>query len=193
MRRSALLNTCCLIVALLPGWMPAARADMELKDAGGRAVLLKDDGTWRYLDAKDGEAGAAAAAATAASAADKPRDMAALQLLRQVESASACRYEFELHNTLPYEIRSLVPYFAVSRASGVVYAVDSLNFGPVRPGDKTRRALRFAGIACAEIAKVQVEGGDRCEMGELNKFSDAKGECLARLRVLPSELVKFEK
>jgi len=30
-------------------------------------------------------------------------------------------------------------------------------------------------------------------MGELNKFSDAKGECLARVRVLPSDGVKFDK
>jgi hypothetical protein len=53
--------------------------------------------------------------------------------------------------------------------------------------------VRFGGIGCADIARLQVQGGDRCDMGDLNKFSDAKGECLARVRVLPSEVLPFEK
>ena len=104
-----------------------------------------------------------------------------------------CRFEFELTNTLPYEIRSLVPFFAISRVNGAVYSTESLGFGPIKPGDKSLRALRFAGITCQDIARLQVLGGDRCDMGELNKFSDAKGECLARVRVLPSDGVKFDK
>jgi hypothetical protein len=30
-------------------------------------------------------------------------------------------------------------------------------------------------------------------MGELERFGNAKGVCLARLKVVPSELVRFEK
>ena len=59
--------------------------------------------------------------------------------------------------------------------------------------DRIRRAVRFVGIGCADIARLQIQGGDRCDMGDLNKFSDVKGECLARVRVLPSELLPFEK
>jgi hypothetical protein len=30
-------------------------------------------------------------------------------------------------------------------------------------------------------------------MGNLSRFSDAKGECLARISVTPSDLVRFDK
>ena len=104
-----------------------------------------------------------------------------------------CRFEFVLTNTLPYEIGSLVPQFTVYRANDVAYNAQTASFGRIRPGDQSRRALRFGGIACAEIARLQVGGGDRCEMGDLNKFSEANGQCLARVRVLPSSLLPFEK
>lgn len=180
MRRSVSLSTLCfaLTTACL---LPAVRAaDMEVKDPAGRPVLLKDDGTWRYLDGK----GSKPAAVT---------ESAQLQLLRQTDDSGGCSYEFEFDNTLPYEVRSLVPYFAVVRANGVVYATESLSFGPVKPGAKTQRTLRFSGITCGEVTKVQVQGGDRCEMGELSRFTESPGACLSRLRVQPSTLVKFEK
>ena len=75
----------------------------------------------------------------------------------------------------------------------MAYNAQTASFGRIRPGDQSRRALRFGGIACAEIARLQVGGGDRCEMGDLNKFSEANGQCLARVRVLPSSLLPFEK
>lgn len=163
--------------------LPSARADFELKDEQGRRVLLKDDGTWRYLDAADKSPAAPA----------KDDVQAELLLERSVEAPGGCRFELTLINQLPYEIRSLVPDFTVFRANDVAYNSQLTGFGPVRPGDRHRRATQFAGIACSEIAKLQVGGGDRCEMGDLNKFSEAKGQCLARVRVLPSELLRFEK
>lgn len=179
----ARLLTLCLPALLLGiGALQPAHADFELRDAQGQRILLKDDGTWRYLDRDD-------QAATAA----KPQPMAELQLLRRTELSAGCSFAMSLTNNLPYEIRSLVPEFAVLRSSGVVYTTQGLGFGPVKPGDTHRRDLRIVGIACADIAKLQVQGGDRCDMGELNKFSDAKGECLARMKVLPSALLSFEK
>jgi hypothetical protein len=178
--------------ALLTGLvaLPAAHADFELRNAEGRRILLKDDGTWQFVD----EAAAAAAApASAASAPTTPPPQAELQLLAKADTPGGCTFSLALVNTLPYEIHSLVPEFAVQRANGVVYASQLRGFGPVKPGDTHQRDLRFLGIACADIAKLQVLGGDRCDMGDLNKFSDAKGECLARVRVLPSKLLSFEK
>jgi hypothetical protein len=169
-------------IALLPG----ARADVELRDAQGRRVLLKDDGTWRYLDAA-GQSPAPAAVPV------KDELQAELLLERRVEAPGGCRFEMTLVNLLPYEIRSLVPDLTVFRANDVAYNSQLTGFGPVRPGDRYRRSTQFAGIACSEIVKLQVSGGDRCEMGDLNKFSEAKGQCLARVRVLPSELLGFEK
>jgi hypothetical protein len=168
--------------------LPSARADFELKDAQGRRVLLKDDGTWRYLDGAG-----KSPASTVAAPPGKDEEQAELLLERRVEAPGGCRFEMTLVNLLPYEIRSLVPDFTVFRANDVAYNSQLTGFGPVRPGDQHRRSTQFAGIACSEIAKLQVGGGDRCEMGDLNKFSEAKGQCLARVRVLPSELLRFEK
>lgn len=165
--------------------LPTAWADFELVDGQGRRILLKDDGTWRYVEAQ--------APGDAASGPAKEQPQAELMLERRLDVPGGCRFEFALTNTLPYEIRSFVPEFSVHRPNGVVYSAQTASFGPVRPGDQIRRALRFGGIGCADIARLQVQGGDRCDMGDLNKFSDAKGECLARVRVLPSELLPFEK
>ena len=90
-------------------------------------------------------------------------------------------------------INDIVPDFTVLRADGVVYLTQNVGFELIRPGDLRRRQLRFDGISCAEIAVLKVSGGDRCEMNDLNRFSEGKGDCLARVRVLPSQLLKFEK
>ena len=178
MRRPPSAPLLSALLALSLVGLPAAAADMEVKDPSGRRVLLKADGTWKYLDEK---------------VPAKPNEVAQLQLLRQTEDPNGCTFHFEFENTLPYEVQSLVPYFTVQRANGVAYSSQGLGFGPVRPGDKVQRSLRFAGIACGDVAKVQVVGGDRCEMGELNKFNGAPGDCLARLRVRPSSVKTFEK
>ncbi|HSM21058.1 MAG TPA: DUF3157 family protein [Rubrivivax sp.] len=169
-----------LVLALL---VPAAAwADFEVVDAQGRRILLKDDGTWSYLTP-----------AAQDPAAPATRPTVELSLARPIDMPGGCRFDLTLANTLPYEIRSLVPTFTVFRASGVAYSSKTASFGPVRPGDSSRRALQFNGIACAEITRLQVSGGDRCEMDDLNKFSDVKGECLARVRLLPNEWLPFEK
>ncbi|MBL8351085.1 MAG: hypothetical protein JNL87_12330 [Burkholderiaceae bacterium] len=179
-------------VILLSGFSLAAlapaHADFELRSPDGKRILLKDDGTWRYLDAEAAQAGAPAASAPAG-----PKPMADLHMLRRVEIPGGCGFVLALINNLPYEVRSLVPEFTVQRSSGVVYSSQVLGFGPVKPGDIFQRDLRVLGIGCQDIARLQVGGGDRCDMGELNKFSDAKGECLARVRVVPNEVLTFDK
>ena len=87
----------------------------------------------------------------------------------------------------------LTPEFTVYRDTGVAYSARTVDFGPLRPGDRNLRRVLFGGIACGEIAALRVGGGDRCVMGELTKFSDVKGECVARIRLRPSELLTFEK
>jgi hypothetical protein len=86
-----------------------------------------------------------------------------------------------------------VPEFSIFRTSGVVYDSVFAGFGFVKPGDSQRREVRFNGIDCADIARVRVGGGDRCEMGDLDKFANAKGQCLSHVRVEPSSVMKFDK
>ena len=175
----------------LPTW-----AAMELTAPDGRRVLLEDNGTWRYVD----EAAAAKPEAPAT-----PAAQAELLLERREEVPAGCRFEFGLINMLGYEIRMLVPEFTVYRRPdtkdagqtddgvGVAYASRTIDFGPLRPGDRNRRGVVFGGIRCAEIAALRVGGADRCVMGDLTKFSDVKGECLARLKLQPTTLMPFEK
>lgn len=175
----AALRGLALLVAA--ACLPLAHADFELKDSQGRRILLKDDRTWRFLD-PPGAPGAVPAL-----------PQAELLLERRLDVPGACRFELALHNTLPYEIRILVPEFTAVRANDVAYTTQTAAFGLLRPGDRARRGLQIEGIACADIARLDVKGGDRCEMGELNKFSEPNGQCLVRVKVLPSELLRFAK
>lgn len=177
-------------VALLLGLSMAvqlpAQADIEVLGPDGKRILLKENGTWRFVDAEG--PGTTATAGTASS-----QDLAELQLRQRTDIPGGCSFALALHNQLPYEIRRLVPEFTAQRSNGVAYASQGLGFGPVKPGDTHRRILRFMGIACPDIARLRVGGGDRCDMGDLNKFSEPNGQCLARMRVLPSDVVIFDK
>jgi hypothetical protein len=160
-------------------------ADMVLSTPDGRKVELNDNGTWRYQDSAD-----------AGSKSDGPTyqgPQADLQLLRMIKRGTNCRLTFSFTNNLPYEVRHIVPYFSVSRANGVVHDTISAAFQSVRPSDKIERFADFSRITCADIARVQVTGGDRCEMDNLTKFTPEKGQCLARVKVVPSDLVQFDK
>lgn len=191
MLRPPALTRNLFLLALALGAVSSANADFELTDKKGRRILLKDNNTWRFLDAKD----------RAASAPDgkdakvelKTEDLIELQLLRRFDAAGGCRFDLSLANNLPHEVNNLVPDFIATRANGAIYGSTLASFAAVKPGESRQRSIQFAGIACADIAKVQVTGADRCEMGELNKFTESKGKCLSTVKVLPSDLLKFEK
>jgi len=165
--------------------LPAQAADVEVTAPDGRRVILYENGTWRY-----GEATAKDQAGQA-----KQDGEAVLTLERKMERGNSCRFVLRLVNNLPYEIRSLVPYYSAYRADGVI--IDTVSsassFAAMKPGDTLLRDLDFAGIVCRDIVRVQVVGGDRCDMGDLDKFSPDKGLCLARVRVVASDVVRFDK
>jgi hypothetical protein len=160
---------------------------MELAAPDGRKLLLKDDGTWRYLDAKDSQS-------LANPDSKEPKtEQARLELEGRSPFGPNCRVTLKLTNTLPYEIVQVVPYFSAYRANGVMHQSLGLGFQNVRPTDSKSRVVEFVGIACDDITRIQVVGGDRCEMGELSKFTPDKGVCLARIRVQPNPMLSFEK
>jgi hypothetical protein len=216
------MRTAAAIFFLISGFMAyqAAFAEQELVTPDGRRVLLRDNGTWAYIEtmpkdtqgAKPTETKAKDAPATEAAAKDtKGKDGKAREakndkkdgelLLRvdnKTEFGTACRFDLQLVNKMPYEVTSLVLSFSAYRPDGVLYATETAGsqFGSLKPGNAQRRQLEFRGITCKEIARLQVSGGDRCTMGDLHRWSDiaeVKGECLARVKVVESNLVRFDK
>lgn len=170
-----------------------AHADFELRDAAGRRILLRDDGTWLYVDDKPAVVAETPAASAAAAAETVAVQTAELELVGRSDTPAGCQFELQINNTLPYEIRNLVPDFRAFRNGGAPYATQTAAFIGIRPGDELVRRVRFPGIRCADIEKVQVLGGDRCEMGDLERFADVRGACLARVKLRPTTMVRFEK
>jgi len=170
-----------LLAALVP-WS-AARADFEITGPDGRRILLKSDGTWSYLETDKLQVEEKIALT----------GEGVLTLERMEELGQNCRVGFRLQNDTNYEVRSLVPRFAVYRTSGVGYDSRTLGFYSVKPGNSVYRDTLFRGISCTGIGRIQVSGGDRCTMGDLDKFSYEGGACLERVRVVPSDLVRFDK
>jgi len=164
----------------------AALAQFQVTAPNGRLVTLYENGTWRYADAGDASSTAEYSDANA---------LAILTLERKTQTGNNCTYEVSLVNNYPYEIRSLVFFYAAYRANGVIYDTVSSGSGftLLKPGDKQDRDFVVRGLACQDIARVQVLGGDRCDMGDLDKYSSLKGQCLARVRVSESQLVRFDK
>ena len=176
MKSASVFGTFLLIAGIaLPR---IAWADFEVSAPDGRRVLLKDDGTWRYAETTGDDKGEAV-----------------LMLVRKVERGNNCRFVVQLANNFPYEIRNLVPFYSAYRANGVVHdtVASPSAFTNLRPGDKQTREIEFSGIACPDIVRVQVTGGDRCEMGTLDRFAEVKGVCLSRVRVAESDVVRFDK
>ena len=169
---------CLVVLALSPG----ARADFELTVPDGRRVVLKDDGTWKYQNAKE----------SAASGRSQQTDEAVLQVEQKVERGTYCRVVMRLDNTLGYEIVQIVPSFSAYRANGTMHETVSVGFQSIRPGDSLQRTVEFTRIACADIVRVRVSDADRCQMGDLTKYSPPNGQCLARVRLAPSPLLKFD-
>lgn len=185
MQRHTLLAAALLAAGLVLG-ASAARADFEVTGPDGRRILLKDDGTWRYVDA------AARDPAKAGAGAEKAGE-AVLTLMYRKEAGPNCRFGVKLVNNLPYEIRNIVPTFSVYRANGVLYDSTTIGFFSLKPGNSQEREFEFRRITCGEIERLQVSGGDRCSMEDLTRFSPETGECLSRIRVEKSDLLRFDK
>lgn len=176
------------MLSLLAGLpLPSLATDFEVTGPDGRRILLKDDGTWRYQDA--------AAEPAKEKSQDKPKATGegVLTLVRRTEAGPHCRFGLQLANETNYEIQNIVPSVSAYRSNGVLYDTRGVGFFSIKPGNSLYREVLFQGITCAEVAQLKVTGGDRCVMGDLERFASTPGECLSRIRVVPSSLVAFEK
>ncbi len=177
------------LLALALAFTAPARADFEVVDKKGRRILLKDNGTWRFVVNADD----AASAPEEQKPEVKLDETLALQIVRRTESPGGCSFELALANQLPFEVRNLVPDFSAYRANGLIHSTQLTSFAWIKPGEVRNKTVQFNGIACWDIARLQVHGADRCEVGPLNKFTEGKGKCLAAIKVQPSDLLTFNK
>lgn len=166
-----------LILVAALGLARDARADFEVTGPDGRRILLKDDRTWSYVEGKEGE---------------KPEGHVLIQIEHKIELARACRFRLRMVNNLPYEVTSLIPQFSAYKANDVLYETVFIVFSRLRPTDRQVREVQFQ-APCSEIVRLHVSSADGCDMGDLSRFSAAKGKCLERLRVEDSDVVRFTK
>lgn len=179
------------VIVAFAVWTQAGSADADFEVTGpdGRRILLKDDRTWSYLEG----AAEAKPAGDAGAAKARPTATAALHLERVVQRGPGCSLRLRMVNELPYEIRSVVPEFSAYREKDIRYDTVFMSFEAIKPGDQQVKDIVFRGMPCGEIAAVKVGGADRCEMGDLDKFTPERGACLARIRVVESQALKFTK
>ena len=184
---------CSLLVCAALGLALAVAADFEVTGPDGRRILLKDDGTWSYVEGK-GAAKKAPKEAPKEAAKEQPKVVgeAVLVMERRVDGGGGCIFGLRLVNSFPHPIQSFVPTFSAIRANDVVYHSVLSGFQGLKPGDGQSREILFRGISCQDVTRLQVSGGERCVMGDLDRFTQGEGECLRRVRVVPSDLVRFD-
>jgi len=150
---------------------------VEVVTPNGKHVLLKDDFTWEYLEVEQLPAG----------------ESAVLEVVNVKELGNTCDIGFRLTNNLPYKIKSLVPRFSVYTGDQLMFETRSKSFNSIKPTGSQYQKVRFIGINCKDIAHIKLHGADRCTMGPFTKFDSGEGECLKRVYVQESDLIKVIK
>jgi hypothetical protein len=172
----ALLATALLLPTL-------ALADMEVTTPDGRRVLLKDDRTWTYIG---GDRSSQAEPTATGSG-------AILTVVNAATRGRSCHVGLRLTNNLPYNISTLVLYVTAYTDSDVAYDAVPVAFQGIRTTLNQYQGIIIPSLTCENVNRLQVHGGDRCEMGPYTKFSSAKGECLQQVSVQPSSLIRIGK
>lgn len=167
----------------------AARAEVEATTDDGRRVLLNDDHTWTFVDGSETESRAGLPMESGA----ESDDHVVLEVVDFEDVGYGCLVRLKVTNNQGHMIKSLVPQFHALIDGDILYEKLFMAFSWVKPTRDQSKAITYAGLACADIARIQVVGADRCEMGTLSKHSVEKGECLKRIRVQPSPLVTIGK
>jgi len=153
-------------------------AQIEAVTEDGRRVLLHEDRTWEFAEPAEPQA----------QGSEPPLR---LEVLSLADARGGCRIGLRLHNDASYPVVSLVLQFEALVGDGVPFDNAFVAFHGIKPTLSQYKALAFERLACGDITGIRMHGGDRCTMGELNKFSPASGECLRRVRVLDTPQVRM--
>lgn len=151
-------------------------ADMEATTNDGRKVILKDNGTWAY--ATDGG--------------EQP-ETAGLVLEMRRDIPNGCKLGLRINNELNAQIRTLVLRFTAYKTGDIPFETVSRGYSFIKPTTSQYQEIRFRGLSCGEIDKVQVRAAHNCHIGELTKYNADEDRCLELIRVEESSLMTIYK
>jgi hypothetical protein len=161
-----------LLALFIIGSTNNALAGVEAVTINGKRVLLKDDKTWEYLKKTDTES-----------------RYARLSVVSVKGGKNYCRIGLRLKNDLADNITSIIFMFSIYVDGNVRYDTITKGFQHLKPTNDMYNEISVSGISCKDIDHIRVHGADHCEIGELNKFSSSKGQCLKLVEVEPSDKV----
>lgn len=170
-----------LLTTLLLATPVALASEVIVSLPDGRKVKLMSDKTWDFVQPTEGET----------TAADLEKLL--LSVERLFAGRKSCKLGLRLNNKSGYFVKSLVPNFSAMLEGDTLYETTSVEFTRIKPQRTEYKEIRFAGVACDEIAWIKVHGGERCTMDDLDKFSATKGECIARVKVMASDKLDWRK
>ena len=171
-----IILTGCLFCAA-----PVTAGVITATTADGRSVRLHEDKTWEFVPSDE------------ETAEDKPEPTLVLTIENKREFPNSCRFGLRLNNNSQYEVFTLVPKVSVYLSGDVRFETRVVGFNSIKPTKSQYKDVEFRNITCDMIESLKVHGGDRCDMDELNKFTPVKGECLARVQLVPSEFITWSK
>ena len=120
-------------------------------------------------------------------------EMAVLSVLNVSSQPSACHIGLRLTNNLPYSIDMFVFDVSAYTDNDVVFEEVAIAFQGIKPTLNQYQKVRISGITCDKISRVRIHGGDRCRMGPHARMSWDKGECLKKIHVEESGLIRISK
>ncbi len=171
-----IILTGCLFCAA-----PVTAGLITATTADGRSVRLHEHKTWEFVPSDE------------ETAENKPGPTLVLTIENKREIPNGCRFGLRLSNNSHYEVFTLVPKVSVHLSGDQRFETRVVGFNSIKPTASQYKDVEFRNLTCDKIESLKVHGGDRCEMDEFTKFTPAKGECLARVQLVPSEFITWSK
>lgn len=156
----------------------ATVADTTATTSDGREVILRDNGTWSFVQEDTDQ--------------DAPR-YATLTLEKRFDLSRGCRLGLRLQNDLAAQIRTLVLRFTAYKGEQIPFETVSRGYSYIKPTTSQYQEISFRGIRCDEISAVAVSAARNCHVGELTKYSASAERCLELIEVTPSEQLPLAK
>ena len=120
-------------------------------------------------------------------------ETAVLSVVNVSSQPSGCHVGLRLTNNLPYPIDMFVFDIAAYTEGDVVFEELSVAFLGIKPTLNQYQKVRVSGIPCDKVTRLRIHGGDRCRMGPHARMAWEHGECLKKIQVQESELIRISK